>query len=425
MTVEMDSTQLDLSQWIVPGNTITCSQGTGEPLTLTEILVDQYKKIGKLNFFLGTNYSKTIKPEHADFMSFTGIGAVGFNREFCKLGVLDVIPCHLSQIPTLLKLGLLKIDVIFIQVSQDAAGNLSLGAVNGYISSMIPYAKTVIAEVNEQTPWTYSSTHIDKSHIDVIIHSNRSMVQMKDQPINEIDQLVASQVIPYVTDGAILQIGIGSLPNAILKGLGQHKNLGIHSGVIGDNVLIDLIEKGVVNNSTKPFDKGISVTGLLFGSDILNKYAHLNPSIRVEGVEYTHDLNRIRQFKKFITINSAIEVDLTGQVNSESADTQYLGTIGGQTDFTRGAFASGEGRSIIVLPSMIEKSGKSRIVPQIGSGLTTSARADADIIATEFGVAELKGKTISQRVKSMIAIAHPSHQEMLEKEARTRVAGYH
>jgi len=180
--------------------------------------------------------------------------------------------------------------------------------------------------------------------------------------------------------------------------------------------------KRAVTNATKPFDRGVSVTGSLFGPDRLYRYAHANPAVRVEPVEVTHDLGRISQFDAFVTINSALEVDLTGQINAESAGRNYLGTIGGQTDFVRAALASRQGRSMVVIASAGEKDAKSRIVAQI-EGVTTTARADADVVATEWGVAQLRGKTIRQRVRAMIDIAHPDHREALERQAHEEVAG--
>jgi acetyl-CoA hydrolase len=236
--------------------------------------------------------------------------------------------------------------------------------------------------------------------------------------------MIAAHIVPLIPDGAVLQIGIGTLPNAVLSGLVGHRNLGIHSGVIGDSVLTELIERGVVNNSTKHVDRGISVTGALFGTSRLFAYANKNPELRVEPVEYTHNLSRLSAIDSFVTLNAALEVDLTGQINGESAGREYLGTIGGQTDFIRGALASPRGRSIVALPSLADKSGISRIVAQIGTGVTTTSRADADVFVTEYGVAEVRGCTIRDRVTKLIRISHPEKREALEIEARSRIAGY-
>lgn len=424
MSQEIAAAHLDLTRWIRPGDTVAWSHATGEPRTLTEALVAQRHAIGRFRVFLGTCFAKTLRPEHADAMDFFGMGAVGFNRDFCKAGVLDVMPCHLSDVPELAARGLLRVDVMLVHLAQGADGRLSYGVANAYVSSLVRHARVVIAEVNTQMPWTCAATPVDPLDIDVLVRSDRPVVELPGREPTANDRAIAQHIVPLVPDGAVLQVGIGTLPNAVLAELGGHRDLGIHSGVIGDNVLTDLILRGVVTNATKPVDRGVSVTGALFGTRRLYDYAHANPALRVESVEYTNDLRTVAGFDAFVTINSALEVDLTGQVNGESAGREYLGTIGGQTDFIRGALASPHGRSIVALPSVTEKSGVSRITVQLGTGVTTTARADADVFVTEHGVAQLRGRTIRERVRAMIAIAHPSHRETLEREARERVAGY-
>lgn len=423
MTLTIEKNQLRLADWIHPGDGVTWSQATAEPLSLTRLLIEQRHELAPLHVFAGTNYTSTVLPEHSDAFRFTSMGAVGKNRDFIKAGLMDVLPCHLSQVPSFIDSGALRVDVVILQVSRSADGQYSLGAVSSYLPAMIEKARTVIAEVNVQAPFTRSTYRLDPDRIDVQVHCDHPLVQLPAKAPQALDQAIAQHVTPLVPDGAVLQVGIGTLPGAVLRGLRGHRNLGIHSGVIGDEVLVELIETGVVTNSTKPFDQGVSITGSLFGTDRLYQYAHNNPVIRVEPVAITHDLNRVSQFGSFVTINSALEVDLTGQVNAESAGRQYLGTIGGQTDFVRAALASPHGRAMVVLPSVSEKDQRSRIVAQI-QGVVTTARADADVIATEWGAAQLRGKTIRQRVRAMIDIAHPMHREALERQAHEVIAGF-
>jgi acetyl-CoA hydrolase len=415
---------IDLSRWIRPGDTVAWTQATGEPLTLTEALVAQRHAIGRFRVFLGTSYSRTIRPEHADAMDFLGMGAVGHNRDFCRAGLLDVLPCHLSEIPSLLRLGRLRVDVMLVQLAEGPDGALSFGAVSSYASAMLAHARVVIAEINDRAPWTHATDAVDAARIPAAVRTSRPLIQIPGRVADDADREIARHIVPFIADGAVLQVGIGSLPNAVLAGLRGRRDLGIHSGIIGDNVLTDLIETGAVTNATKPFDRGVTVTGGLFGTDRLYAFAHRNPALRVEPVSYTHDFARIARFDAFVTVNSAVEVDVTGQVNGETAGLDYLGTIGGQTDFIRGALASRNGRSVIALASTTSKTGASRIVAQIGRGVVTTGRADADLIVTEHGAAELRGRTIRERVRAMIAIAHPAHREALEREARDVVAAF-
>lgn len=424
MPLEIDASQLNLADWIRPHDVVSWTHATGEPRTLTEALVAQRHAIGRFGVFLGTCFSKTVRPEHADAMSFVGMGAVGHNRDFCKAGVLDVIPCHLSSVPDYIARGLLRVDVVLLQLAEDDAGNLSYGVANAYVPAMVAGARVVIAEVNRQMPWTQSRSSLPRDEVDVIVRSDRPVITLPGRGTTAADEAIAGHIVPLIPDGAVLQVGIGALPNAVLAGLRQHRHLGIHSGVVGDAVLTELIESGVVDNSTKHVDPGVTVTGALFGTERLFDYAHRNPALRVDAVTYTNDASVLAGFDAFVTVNSAIEVDLTGQINGEVAGREYLGTIGGQTDFIRGALASPHGRSIVALTSTAEKSGASKIVAQIGAGVTTTSRADADVFVTEHGVAELRGRTIRERVRAMLAIAHPMHRDLLEREARDRIAGY-
>jgi acetyl-CoA hydrolase len=209
-------------------------------------------------------------------------------------------------------------------------------------------------------------------------------------------------------------VGIGTLPDAILSELRHHRDLGIHSGVIGDGI-VALTEAGVITNARKPVDRGISVTGGLFGTEKLTGFAAGNPAIRVDPVSYTHNPETLAKFKGFTTINSAIEIDLFGQINSESANGKYIGTIGGQTDFVRGTQLSERGRSIVAMSARVSVGGPSRIVDSLSSRFVTAARADTDTVVTEFGVAELKGRTVEERAKRLIAVAHPDDREGLSR----------
>ena len=250
---------------------------------------------------------------------------------------------------------------------------------------------------------------------------SRPLVHLPVREADAADREIARRVASLVENGVVLQLGIGLLPDAVLAILRGHSNLGIHSGVIGDGV-VDLVERGVITNATKPVDTGITVNGGLFGSERLYRYAHQNPQLRVDPVTYTHSPEVLRHFDSFVTINSAVEVDLTGQVNGEVSAAGYLCTVGGQTDFARAALLSPRGRSIIALPSQTGSRMIARIVSRLAGGVVSAARADTDIVVTENGFAHLRGQPLRERVQRMIAIAHPDDQEALEREA-ARIPG--
>jgi acyl-CoA hydrolase len=415
MTVaEYDAQALDLSRFLRPGDTVIWSQGTGEPETVVGAFVAQRHAYARTRVFLGSSYSDVIRPEHADAMDFIGIGAVGRTKAFLDAGVLDVIPCHLSELPRLVASGRLRIDVAFVHAARDETGKLSYGANCSYMPAIVAKARVVIAEVNDQSPWTHSRERLER--IDAVVPVSRPLVQLPVREADATDREIARRVAELVDDGDILQVGIGLLPDAVLAALRDRRDLGIHSGVIGDGV-VDLVERGVITNATKTVDKGVTVTGGLFGSDRLYRFAHRNPQLRVEPVTYTHSPEVLSRFDSFVTVNSSVEIDLTGQVNGEVSAAGYLGTVGGQTDFARAAMQTLRGRSILALPSRTGSRKIPRIVAHLAGGIVSAARADTDFVVTEQGVAQLRGQPLRERVRRMIAVAHPDDRESLEREA--------
>ncbi|MEU0987457.1 acetyl-CoA hydrolase/transferase C-terminal domain-containing protein [Streptomyces sp. NPDC005953] len=413
---------IDFTKVVRPGDTVLWTQGAGEPLPLIEKLLAQRHAIGGFDVvFGGAGFTDVVRPEHADAISFTGLGAVGGQRALCRAGVMEVLPIHLSELSRLITSRTLRIDVVLAQVSEGPGGELSLSAAGGCAAAAVSVARTVIAEVNEQAPWTFSRHTFDAGLIDLAVRTSRRLVEIPGRPPSAVDSAIAAQVAGLVPDGATLQLGIGAVPAAVAGLLTGHRELGLHSGVIGDAV-VDLIESGAVTNTAKPVDRGVSVTGGLLGTRRLFDFAHRNDGLRVDPVDHTHAPDVLRRLPRFTAINSALEVDLSGQVSAEVAGSAYVGTIGGQVDFVRGALASPGGRSIIALPSRTT-SGKTRIVPRLSSGIVTTGRADADAIVTEYGVAELRGTSISERVRRMIRIAHPDDRESLHRLAYDQVAG--
>ncbi|MBV7408540.1 acetyl-CoA hydrolase/transferase family protein [Maritimibacter sp. DP1N21-5] len=416
MTRVLSSTHLNFPDLLREGDRIIWTQGAGEPVSTIERLLSQLDDVPPVEVFLGASYSGLIRPEHAGRIRFTGMGAVGTTRALAEKGLIDVIPCHLSHVPRLVAAGQLRFDVVILQVSRRADGRLGTGAVNGYVHEALSKSRVAIAEVNEQAPDSTSSTVFDMSDFTHVVHVSRPLIEQAQPTPTELERRIARNVAHFVGDGDTLQIGIGSIPNALAEALSDRRALGLHSGVIGDRVA-DLIRAGIIDNSRKSVDPGVSVTGVLAGSRALFELAHENPQVAIEPVSRTHAIGTLAAIPNFVSLNSAIEVDITGQAGAELVGSRYYGTIGGLNDFARGALASAGGRSILALPSRTG-SGQSRIVPLVRSGVVTLARSDADIVVTEYGAAELRGRNLSERAAAMIAIAHPDDRDTLAAAAR-------
>jgi acetyl-CoA hydrolase len=417
MTIELSASSLDFRSIVRPGDHVFWSQGTAEPLTLSETLIRQRADLGPLELFLGVAYSNTLQPEHTDHLKVSSYGAIGNNQRLAKAGLLHVLPCHYSQLPILLSRRELRCDVAFLQLSApDGSGAYSLGVGNDYMLEAARQARVVIAEVNERAPWTFGSEQLKGTRIDYIVHSSRALLEVKANPPGEVESRIGVCAATYIPDGAVIETGIGAIPDAVLAALADHRDLGVHTGMMGDSML-DLIEAGIVTNRHKSIDTGKSVSGVLFGTQRLYNYAHRNQQIRLCPTSYTHNPAVLAQLHNLVAINSALEVDLSGQVNAEVGSGAYVGAIGGQVDFVRAANSATLGRSIIALPSTAKDDTISRIVVRLTCGVTTTPRSDADLVITEWGAAELRGQTIPERARRLIAVAHPKFREQLERDA--------
>lgn len=415
MTVTTDPAGLDLSQYIKPGDRIVFGQACGEPVTLVEALIAQGKYIGGLSAFIATSFSGLFAPETAASFRLSSMGAIGALRSMAKANALDVIPVHVSQVGPLIEAGIIRCDVAMIQVSPaDAHGNHSCGLISDYVRAAVAKARVVIAEVNQAVPFTLGET-IPASAIDVAVKVSRAPVEVAPAKIGATDEAIARHCAAYIGDGSVIQTGVGAVPDAILRLLHDRKDLGVHSGMLGDG-LVDLFQAGVITNARKEIDKGVTINGALIGTKRLYDFAHHNPAIRMTPTSYTHDAAVLGQLSKLVTINSALEVDLTGQVNAEQSGAAYLGGTGGQVDFVRAGARSPGGAALMVLASTAKGGSISKIVPSL-SGPVTTARTEVDVIVTEFGAAELKGQTLAERTRRLIAIAHPDFQDELDRAA--------
>ena len=417
MTVLTDASGLDLSRFLRPGDRIVMGQACGEPLTLVEALIAQGKDIGGLSAFIATSFSGLLNLEAADSFAISSMGAIGALRSLSAAHRLGVIPCHVSQVGPMIEAGIIGCDVAFVQISPpDENGNHSFGLVSDHVQAAVAKARVLIAEVNEQVPFTHGEL-LPASRIDCAVHVSRMPVQVPPAKIGATDEAIARHAAAYIEDGSVLQTGVGAVPDAILRLLHDRKDLGVHSGMLGDG-LVELVEAGVVTNARKPIDTGVSINGALIGTRRLYEFAHRNRQIRMCSTAYTHDAAVLARLEKLVTINSAMEVDLTGQVNAEQSGSQYLGGTGGQVDFVRAGSRSPGGHSIIALPATAKGGTLSRITANL-SGPVTTARSDVDVIVTEFGAAELRGQTLAERTRRLIAIAHPDFREELERAAHT------
>ena len=409
-----DIDALEFASIVHPGDTVAWGQSVAEPEPLTQALMAQRHAIGDFNVFLGATYSDTLKPEYADCISFSAYGGAGANRSLAKAGKLDIIPTHYSQLPELITSGRLKIDVLLLQLAPaDADGNYSLSMAHEYLIPALAAARVVIAEVNDQAPWTYGERPVRAEDLDYLLRTSRQPLELLHPAPGNAELAIARHIANLIEDGATLQLGIGALPEAVLSALRDHSDLGMHTGAIGDQAA-ELMQAGVINNAKKSIDRGVTVAGAMFGGRRIQRFCDRNRGVQFRSASYTHNADVLAGIERFVALNSAIEVDLTGQINAEIAGGVYVGAVGGALDFLRAAQRSKGGLPIIALPATAGKF--SRIVSKL-SGPVTTPRSDAGIIVTEYGVADLRGLPLSKRIARMIAIAHPDFREQLERDS--------
>jgi acyl-CoA hydrolase len=399
------------------GNRVFIHGGAATPICLVKALQKRHHHLKNIELVSITTLGEI------DFDNPNFTGSFHFNSLFVSQATRNVansengdyVPIFLSQIPQLFRKAILPIDVALIQVSPpDIHGFCSLGTSVDIASAAMEMAKHVIAQVNPLMPRTHGDGFVHVSKINSMVWHNTALPEVNYGGQSDgITQKIGSNVASLIEDGATLQMGIGSIPDQVLQNLTNHKDLGIHTEMFSDGV-IPLIESGVINNSRKKLNVGRSVTSFITGTRKLYDFVNDNPSIRTMAIDYVNDTSIIRQNPKVTAINSAIEIDLTGQVCSDSIGTYQYSGIGGQMDFIHGASLSEGGKPIIAIPSQTNK-GISRIVPFLkqGAGVVTT-RGHVHWIVTEYGIVNLFGMSLKQRAKALIAIAHPNHREMLE-----------
>lgn len=342
---------------------------------------------------------------------------VGHNiRPHVQRGRAHYIPIFLSEIPALFRSGKMDIDVALVTVSlPNKKGYCSLGSSVDISNAAIDTAKCIIAQINPNMPFVHGNGILHISKIDACVAVNEPLYEMRKKPRTQIEDKIGKHIADLVEDGATLQMGIGGIPDAALSYLTHHKNLGVHTEMCSDGI-IDLFESGVINGSKKITDPGKIVSGFAFGTKRIYDFIDNNPIVNMMDVSYVNDTRTIRQNPKVTAINSAIEIDLYGQVCADSIGTMHYSGVGGQMDFIRGATLSEGGKAILALPSRTNK-GIPRIVPTLKSGASVvTTRAHVQYIVTEYGTAALYAKNLKERAKEMINIAHPDDREYLSKK---------
>lgn len=334
-------------------------------------------------------------------------------------GRADYVPVFLSDVPRLFERGAIRLDAVLVNATPpDAHGFCSLGVSVEAMHAAIRAANTVIVQLNHAMPRTLGESFIHVDDIDLAVEVDVAPYEHGIGEIGDVERRIGEYVADLVPDAATLQLGIGAIPAATAAALGDKRDLGIHTEMFTDSV-IDLVEAGVITGVRKEHNRGKLVTAFLMGTRRLYEFVDDNPMVEMRSVDFTNDTHVIRSFSRMTAINSAIEIDLTGQVAADSIGTRLYSGVGGQMDFIRGAALAPEGRAIIALPSTAGDGSISRIAAQLGPGAgVVTTRAHVRTVVTEFGVAELFGRSLRERAAALIAIAHPDHRDRLRFEAR-------
>ena len=378
----------ELARFIRPGDGIVLGQACAEPQTLSAALVAQRAAFSGASVFLGVNYAGIIRPEHADHLKLSAYCGAGHNRVLADAGVLDIHPHPYSRLAPLIRERRIPCDVALVQVSPpNQRGEYSMGLAVDYLLPALQSARAVIAEVNNRIPWTHTEKLFHKDDFALLVEASYEPAAPPPARTGAAEAAIERHAAAFIADGATLEFGLGILPDAVCAALLERKSLKVHSGSIGDGVA-DLMQRGAVATAD---------CAMLIGTRKLFDFARDNPAIRLRSTEYTHHPRVLASLARFVAINSAVEVDLTGQVNAEVARGSYLGAVGGALDFIRAASFSPGGVSLLLLPA-------ARIVKAL-SGPVSTPRSEAGVIITERGAADLRGCTLRERVRRMEAIA--------------------
>jgi 4-hydroxybutyrate CoA-transferase len=421
--LEKRRTAAEAVQVIRSGDCVYIHPGCSEPEQLVKAMVaraDDLRKV-KVIHILTTGVAGYVRPEMAGSFRHVALFSGANVRDAINEGRADFVPIFLSEIESLFSNGILPIDVALIHVSPpDEHGFCSFGAGVDTTKTAAECARIVIAQVNPKMPRTLGDSFIHLNKIHHVVEVTDELLEIPMGDVSEIAMQIGRHIAYLIEDGSTLQLGIGEIPDAVLNYLTEKKHLGVHSEMVSDGV-IDLIEKGIITNEKKTLHPGKILAGFVLGTRRLFDYINNNPVFEFHPSQYINDPFVISRNDKQVAINSAIEVDLTGQICADSIGYSFYSGIGGQVDFVRGSARSKGGKPIIALRSTALQGSVSRIVPHLkmGAGVVTS-RGDVHYVVTEYGVAYLHGKTVRERCQSLINIAHPKFREELERNARER-----
>lgn len=404
------------------GDRVILGHAVGVPLAITDVLAahkDEYENV-EIVQMVSMGNARFAEADMEGHFRLNAMFLGAYTKATVKEGRGDFTPCSFSEIPQLIEEAL-PCDVAIIQVSEpDKHGYVSCGVSVDYTLPAAKKAKKVIAQVNKYMPRTLGDTVLHVSEIDSFVENDHPVIELGLPKIGDVEKAIGENCAKLVRDGDTLQLGIGAIPDAVLLFLKDKKDLGIHSEMISDGV-VELIESGVITNEKKTLHRGKTVVTFLMGTQRLYDYADDNPAVSMYPVDYVNDPYIIGKNDNLVSINSCVQVDLMGQVASESVGLTQISGIGGQVDFIRGAKISKGGRSIIAIASTAAKGKISKIVPFLDHGAAvTTSRSDVDYVVTEYGIAKLQGKTLKDRARALIAIAHPDFQEALIEEFEKR-----
>ncbi len=408
---------------IAPNSRVVMAHCIGEPMALIDVMMEnkQWFKNVEIVHMVPMGKSEYVLPGMQENFWHNSFFVGGTTREAVNTGRADFTPCFFHELPGLLRSEDFKVDVALVQVSPpDKFGYVNLGLSADYTVAAVETADIVIAQVNKFSPVTHGDTFVHINDIDYFVEMDAPLKELALAKITDVEMQIGKHCATLIEDGSTLQLGIGSLPDAVLMALTEKNDLGIHSEMISDGV-IDLIERGNINNKKKTLHKGKSVVSFLMGTKRLYDFVDRNPGIEMLGVDYVNDPYVIRQNYKMISVNSCVQVDFFGQVVSESVGSKQISAVGGQVDFVRGTNMAKDGKSIIAISSTASGGKFSKIVPFLDHGAAvTTSRYDVNYIVTEYGIAKLKGQTLRERARRLINIAHPSFRPSLIEEWEKR-----